>query len=274
MFVEFAGNYKVWHGSGDILLDYSVVKVTTQSETETADREKVQCEYEREDEPGEAAEPRAKKAKSSGEGDAGGSGDEELASNTVVELSSEDYMPNGPKKISFTNVIPNLTLSQILAQTVTNAFLQVKRKNQLKGYFIPSFLASDKFVTFHMYNPVADVLLTQSEAMPLWLPNGELNFTNILSIWMALHMPQFSRCCPYQGNQLNFHEKSHFRTLVGNKWRIYKKELTMPLGKLTHDNVDFSTEYGESLVSVAKMIERMELEENSRERENISVDPN
>lgn len=258
----------MWHGNADILVDHSVVKVAEQTEAEAVSSETGYNSDTLEYQAGEPARKRIRTDHTGSDGkNAESSEDEEILS-TAVDLSGNDYMPNGPNKISFTKCRPNETLSQVLAQTVVNAFSQVKKRKELQNYFIPSFLASDRYVTIHMYNPVDDVLLTQGQAMPLWQDTGELNRSNILCIWMALHMLDFSRCSPGQADQSNFYEKSNFHALVGNSLTEYKNNLAMPLGRQESDDVHYYTillaKSFHYIIEERERLKRLKLEQNSR----------
>ena len=188
----------------------------------------------------DADEPPVKKLKteniSAAAGDAGGSIDTAVAN---TKLAKDGYMPHGPDRIPIINTdikSDNKTLSQVLAQTIVNAFLQVKVNPYLSGYFIPSFLASDKYVTIHMYRPFDDTLLTQAEAMPI-ITNGELHSNTILCIWLALNMLNFPRGFPEQDDESEFYPKSNFAHFVGPKvLEIYNKNLQMPLRPLSNEN--------------------------------------
>lgn len=225
-----SGNIRVWHGDADILLDHSVVKIELCTETDVATEDYSSSTLEYQEPP-----PKKTRLDSSGSGDAecSRSGSEVGEQETLlveVKKGDNNYMPQGPKDINIFDAKPIETLSQVLAQTIVNAFLQVKQKETVNNYFIPSFLASDKYVTIHMYNPVTDVLLTQGEAMALFREDGKhLLPGSILSIWMALNMGFFSEYSPFQA--LKLYEKSLFHSLVPDHiLEIYKEELTMPLG--------------------------------------------
>ena len=193
----------------------------------------------------DADEPPVKKIKteniSAAAGDAGGSTDTAVANTKLAKykLAKDGYMPHGPDRIPIinTDIKSDIkALSQVLAQTIVNAFLQVKVNPYLSSYFIPSFLASDKHVTIHMYRPFDDSLITQAKAMPI-ITNGELQSRTILCIWLALNMLNFPRGFPEQDDQSEFFPKSNFAHFVGPKvLEIYKKDLQMPLGPLSKEN--------------------------------------
>ncbi|MEW8548095.1 MAG: hypothetical protein AB2693_31720 [Candidatus Thiodiazotropha sp.] len=211
-------------------------------------------------------EPAAKKMKTETLGtDAGGSGDEYPHNTTVIEvkLSSDSYMPDGPTKIAFMDLDvqkSNKTLSQVLAQTIVNAVLQVKLNPGLNGCFIPSFLASDKHVTIHMYNPAYDHLITQDKAMPLWTA-GSLNILDdltILSIWMALNMHSFPKPILCQPDNSEFFGKSDFHQLIGpEKLALYKEKLEMPLKRHLGRQGSYKSDIRKSYDFVQKEVEKL-----------------
>ena len=255
------GNSDVWHGFGDILIDHSVVKIETESEKEEAESkpEQYSCNtwnnsltmeeahhylthhYDESD----SDEPSPKKMKTD---------------------TSDAYMPEGPAKIPVKDSDvkkANKTLSQVLSQTIVNAFLQIRKNPELKGYFIPSLLASDKHVTIHMYNPVDDILLTQEEAMPLFTTKSSLNTQTILSVWMALNMLSFSMYIPGEADNAEFFEKSDFHTLVGPEvLSVYKNRLQMPLIKSNDSEYSYMSNIAKSYNSVRKKVESLNLKTN------------
>ena len=163
--------------------------------------------------------------------------DEEYLTNVIdVKFPSDTYMPEGIDNIH--NKSCNSIHAQVLAQTIVNAFLQAKRKTQLKNSFIPSFLVSDTYITIHMYNPGFDVLLTHSSVLSIFKNTFhsdtlELNTDAILSIWLALNMHKFSKQLPMeQGDALTaLHvQRSQFQSLMGPAiLEIYENKLVAPL---------------------------------------------
>ncbi|MCG8048303.1 MAG: hypothetical protein N0E48_22250, partial [Candidatus Thiodiazotropha endolucinida] len=178
-------------------------------------------------------EPEAKRMRVTASGDGESSKQEPVVNFIEVKQASNDYLPNGPKGIPYCEDDVkgiNKTLSQVLAQTITNAFLQVKLHPYLINQFIPSFLANNKYVTIHMYNPNEDILLTQGQAMPI-ISSNKLNNDTVLSIWLALNMFQFlkARKNPpeFEGLSKELKQKKcNFQKLIrGDKLNIYFDEL-------------------------------------------------
>ena len=233
--IFISGNHRVWHGRADILLDHSVVKIETQNVDDSDDTfDQSLDEY-------ETGEPVLKKRKTKDIIVDGGDGyvsEDEAVENAIlveVKLGKNDhYMPEGPARIPCRDTAVfshNKTLSQVLAQTICNAFLQVKLNPDLSTgrYFIPSFLASEKYDTSHMYRPCDDSLLIQAEAMPIVI-EGMFNPQTILCIWIVLHMHSFPRTFPGQEDEADFYPKSNFQTKVEPEvLEIYQNQLKMPL---------------------------------------------
>ena len=234
------GNRKVWHGCGDILMDHSVV--TIEMETEEDDtKETLDSHLDHDSSIEDTDEPAVKRLK--------------------TENVKYSYMPDGPNHIpsSASDIRgDNKTLSHILSQTIVNAFLQVKMNPQLKNYFIPSFLASDKHVTIHMYRPCDDALITQADAMPI-ITNGKLDHQTILCVWLALNMLNFPRDFPEQDEQSKFYPKSNFAALCGPEiLEIYEKELQMPLENCSVSSPFFKNHRDSSYKYIRKQYRKME----------------
>lgn len=244
---------QAWHGYGDILLDHSVVKIEKELEEADPDREQYNTDTEDYSDQCDCDEPLAKKIKidtsEAAGGDAKGTGDKGCLNTTV-----DSYMPEGPNKITWNDLHvkkSNKNLSQVLSQTIVNAFLQVKLNPDLQGCFIPSFLASDKHVTIHMYNPTHDFLLTQEKAMPIWNTTEGEQFDDltILSIWMALNMHNFSRSAEH----LELFEKSEFHSFLGpEKLSLYQNNLVMPLPKQPSQQLFYRSDTRRSFQIVEK----------------------
>ena len=227
----------MWHGWGDILVGQSVVKIQTQQNNNKED-DSSEFTQDYSYVPG-SWEPCVKRTKvestCSEPPDIGFCEDEENEYTSAID--DGNYMPLGPQSICHSTTLYNETLSQILSQTITNAFLQVKINPKVKNHFIPAFLASEKYITIHMYNPVDDILLTQSRAMPIFEDN-QLNPLTVLSVWLALNILRFSVYPPDDKSvqKSTFHtiKQSDFHTIVGNRLDIYKNDLTSPVDIDSH----------------------------------------
>ncbi|OPL21144.1 hypothetical protein AM593_05912, partial [Mytilus galloprovincialis] len=161
------GNPAYWHGYPDILLEQSTVKVDMDENCETEDYE--------------WSEPLAKKQRLLEQTNGVGGEGSVLTLKPFIFTSCEDQFFKTEK-----------TLRQSFAQTITNAFYQVKQNPKLQNLCIPSFLASDNNVRIIMYNCEQDRLYI-SEDMYLFntLCDHGLNVGTIVSIWLALNFEHF-----------------------------------------------------------------------------------
>ncbi|XP_076105872.1 uncharacterized protein LOC143074207 [Mytilus galloprovincialis] len=161
------GNPDYWHGYPDILIDRSTVKI---------DMDETQ-EYEHDELP----EPDRKKQRQLEQTNGADGEGSNLTPKTDIFTTCEDQFFKTEK-----------TLRQSFAQTITNAFYQVKQYPKLQNLCIPSFLASDNKVRIIMYNCEQDRLYI-SEDMYLFdtLCDHGLNVGTIVSIWLALNFEIF-----------------------------------------------------------------------------------
>ncbi|XP_045160768.2 uncharacterized protein LOC123525690 [Mercenaria mercenaria] len=206
------GHNDGWHGYADIVVRHSQIKIT-----------------QHEDAGASGDQPPAKRARSDS--------DESVSSITEVKSSSgEPYMPYGPLKLQAGS--QSKDLSQILAQTIVNAFIQYKKNSSLKNYFIPCFLASEKFVTIHMYNPDHDLLVTQGEAMTLRKANS-IDYDTILTIWLALNFDIFPAGVKgeHVGDLLDTQAKSGFFDQIKSCLNLYKQKLDFPTVESENDEL-------------------------------------
>ena len=148
-----------------------------------------------------------------------------------ILAANDSYMPYGPGKV----VKQNPILQQVLSQTIVNAFLQAKKFPELQGYFIPSFLTSEKYITVHMYNTSLDCLLTQTRAMPLWAKGDHDSYDTgtIIAVWMALNMHTFSRSFPNEEENFEspWYHRSNFLALTKDELTFYQNSIQRPLDR-------------------------------------------
>lgn len=255
------------------MLDHSIVTCKIQAVTEEDEVDEASLDYNPEEynaTPVDSDEPTTKKMKAENlEGAEGDIGSWECTcpfSTTVTEAktSNGDYLPNGPLKINCTCGESNKTLSQILAQTITNAFLQIRLYPSLRDCFIPTFLASDKYVTVHMYNPNEDILITQAAAMPLWDVDGQLQARTVFSLWLALNMLNFPSHIPTKyaayAEQLEIYseKRSNFHTsIASDKLQIYFTDLHMPLQKSKPFHERYFTNSKKSILMLHRVLEKV-----------------
>lgn len=87
-------------------------------------------------------------------------------------------------------------LEKILAKSITNGFAQVNRdKNNLSGFFIPTFGVTSDHVSICLYDPESDCLLHIREEYGLWFPGSrkKLNELTIIAIWIFLNFTVLTR---------------------------------------------------------------------------------
>ena len=221
-------SYEIGSGEPDILFEPNLVKTDTIRNEESSATQG----YSYEIGSGEPKNPRVDPLDSDG-GDVGLSEDEtDFLSVVEVKLAANDsYMPYGPGKV----VKQNPILQQVLSQTIVNAFLQAKNFPELQGYFIPSFLASEKYITIHMYNTSLDCLLTQTRAMPLWAKGDHDSYDTgtIIAVWMALNMHAFSRSFPNEEENFEspWYHRSNFHALTKDELTFYQNSIQRPLDR-------------------------------------------
>ncbi|XP_060591976.1 uncharacterized protein LOC132746742, partial [Ruditapes philippinarum] len=227
------GNSKVWHGRADILIRHSKVKVVKDV------REEI-------DEEG-CGEPQHKKIRKYSEGSTCTSDYYESDTSFVKTAYRDHYMPLGPFKLQ--TGVHCKDLSQVLAQTIVNAFIQNKKFPALKEYFIPCFLASENNITIHMYNPFYDILLTHGESMQIF-SQGKLNIDTIFAVWMALNFYKFPVGLSDENIQETwqkyFTESSGFHNAISSCMDVYRNEMDEPMihddpvdQNMNHNNLAF-----------------------------------
>ncbi|CAC5418711.1 unnamed protein product [Mytilus coruscus] len=207
-------NPAYWHGYPDIQIDRSTVKVDiNESCCETEETQ----EY-------EWPEPVAKKQRLLEQTNgAGGEGSiltlKPDIFTTCVEVKKDQFFKT------------EKAIRQSFAQTITNAFYQVKQKPKLQSLCIPSFLASDNKVRIIMYNCEQDRLYI-SEDMYLFdtLCDHGLNVGTIVSIWLALNFENFQNGVDEEDLTAIALKKSSFQEkLPDTVLSVYKHQLYRPL---------------------------------------------
>lgn len=229
-----SGHIDIWHGHADILIEKSIVKVEANRDDEE-DEEEEEAETER-----EILEPQRKLQRLDSDGSRG----------------------------SINESIP-----QVLAQTIVNAYFESSKNQQLADYYIPSFLATPKCVSVHMYNCKRDRLYTSVD-LPIWdTSDSELNFSTVITVWLALNFDRLATCVPDDEFSKRHIPTSNFKICVEKSLEIYNKCLSKPLkdaGKKRMVNRNFDvanefltlrTEYNDSIAAslheVQELFEKM-----------------
>ena len=161
-----------------------------------------------------SGEPPQKKMKTVGSEDGdSSSSDEHHICESQVEVKKDVFSCNA--------------VSQILSQTIVNAFAEVNKNEELNSSFIPLFIASSKAIRVMMYNCELDSLIL-SDNLNIFMHDNQvktiLNVTTILSVWYALN---FESCIDNSNKHLLC--KSNFKEQAGNKFGIYKENCTKPM---------------------------------------------
>lgn len=195
------GHKLVWHGVADIFLHKSVVKVSTEGYND--------CENDSDDTVGISCASPAKQRRTS-------SSESEEDNLTSIE---EDIVQKTKKK---------KLQSIAIAQCIVNAFCVTKRDQTLYDRFIPSFLATEKYIRIILYNCSSDILLL-SEKLPIW-KDTELDTQTLLQVWLFLNFETFEVLA------LDFiyedMPSSKFRDVVHDVYSIYTEKATRPLEPL------------------------------------------
>ncbi|XP_060555266.1 uncharacterized protein LOC132716107 [Ruditapes philippinarum] len=192
----YSGNGDVWHGYADILVKRCAVKIGTEVNEED-----------------ESYEPSPKKMRTE---------------NFEDEDSDDDSLNVKIQKDAFTCK----SLSQLLSQTIVNAFAEVNKNQELSSSYIPSFFADSKTIRIIMYNCGSDSLVLTDSLDMFIHDRGKtiLDVTTILSVWYALNFennidesdelfPKFKM----------LYQKSNFKDQTGERFETYSKKCTKPM---------------------------------------------
>lgn len=194
----------MWHGYADILVGRCSIKVGT------ADDKKERS--------GEAL---LKKMRTEG------SGDDE--SSTSDELYSCDSLDVEVKNDTFNS---GNTMSNVLSQTIVNAFAEVNKNPEFSRSYIPSFYANSEAIRITMYNCGLDSLILSDNLDIFIRDQGKtiLDITTILSVWYALNFESYID----ESDELfpkfeMLYQKSTFKEKAGKKFEKYSKKCTKPM---------------------------------------------
>ena len=145
------------------------------------------------------------------------------------DTSEESVDFNGTLSVEVKKGNVNEALPQVFAQTIVNAFCEVKKNPKLEDYYIPSFLATATTVSVHMYNCKRDRLFS-SKDLPIFYYSGkELNFGTIITIWLSLNFDRLAKIIPDEEFEGRCNPRSNFMDAVGDSYNIYQTELSKPL---------------------------------------------
>jgi hypothetical protein len=225
----FSGNGSVWHGDADILVKRSVIKIS--------------CDDDLDDGSGEPEKKRIKIG--SVRDDDNSTSDESFDSTVEVKR----------------DVISTRAMAQGLAQTIVNAFCEVKKKPSLSNTFIPSFISNEKIIKMTLYNCEIDRLIMTKDLKLFTYDNESkpiLNFSTILSIWYALNFEIFIEN-PESEKYLELKE-SKIKEHARHKLSVYKDSCTKPFTpNEVEKDVDFEIGFGGFCAPVSTCITNMVL---------------
>ena len=138
----------------------------------------------------------------------------------------------------------NEAMPQVFAQTIVNAFCEVKKNPKLEDYYIPSFLATSTTVSVHMYNCKRDKLFSSVD-LPIFDDSGkELNFGTIITIWLSLNFDHLASIVPDDEFEERGNPRCNFRNTVEVSYNLYHTELSKRLKDADKKNSQKRISYG------------------------------
>lgn len=188
----------------------------------------------------ESDEPEAKKMKhgdgepiqqrsSDGDGEPSKQRSSDSDGEPHLQMSTHDESFNFNDSMSVEEVKMNEALPQVFAQTIVNAFFEVKKNPKLEDYYIPSFLATATTVSVHMYNCKRDRLFSSVD-LPIFDDSGEeLHFGTIIIIWLSLNFDRLANIIPDGELEERGNPRCNFKSAVGDSYKLYQTELSKPL---------------------------------------------
>ena len=175
-----------------------------------------------------------------GRGNARGRKTQHSEEHVEEDWSSEEEGPSSRKRMKTNNEVENINLEvkrkvmvtkdtlfvsnvlgQVISQTVTNAFVQVKKDTSLSGWMIPGFGCTRDEIYLFMYDPEEDILLQHSKLINLWVPTtNKFDLDSVIIIWLFLNFKLFVKPDISKMFQLR---KSMFHSLASEVLEIYKE---------------------------------------------------
>ena len=182
------GSSTTWHGYANVLInqniELSILERSANPEVKYGDTEL----KEEPDVP-----PLKKERKSSG------------CVSLCVEMIGEQSEQNKNALLSMSSKV----LDRVIAETITNAFVQVNRTSALSGWLIPTFSCTTEYISLFLYDPKNDILLQCLNVFPIWTKDGSLNIETVVQLWMYLNFTFFMRknfADDYVLNKSRFHD--------------------------------------------------------------------
>ncbi|XP_060586821.1 uncharacterized protein LOC132742418 [Ruditapes philippinarum] len=201
------GNGDVWHGNADILVNGSVVKIGAEDDNGS----------------GEPVRKKMRRTESLRDDETENTfSDESHVSDSVVET------------------IGCHATSQVLAQTIVNAFTEVNKERKLANSFIPSFIATSEVIRITMYNCGLDSLIMSADLDIFKYDRDKttLNVSTILNVWYALNFNNYFD----ERNELFpkfeiLYKKSNFKELTDKVYKIYNEKCTKPMTETERNKI-------------------------------------
>ncbi|XP_045211258.2 uncharacterized protein LOC123562717 [Mercenaria mercenaria] len=135
------------------------------------------------------------------------------------------------------------SISQVMAQTIVNSFVQHKRNPVSSNSLVPGIGIYSKKMVVYMYDCVEDILLTSGPvALHADMNASGLNYRAIIILWLGLNYKLFGNATPPKYK----HYTSDFHHVIGPvQLERYKQETEQPFkGKL--DEEDFVKLFNEA----------------------------
>ena len=209
-YLIISGNKDTWYGSADIIIDRCTVgverSINCEDESDVLDGKNIENEN---------GEPAKKMLRLSSTDTLNSD------SYSCIDMNSDSH--DSDYEVMDRGLDP---LFQILAQTISNAFLQVKKSQDLSNTFIPSFLATEKFIKIQLYCCSKDLLLVSQELSLFESETGEIDISTIIFLWLTLNTEILA-----QNLGLMEEKPSKFRDFVKkfDKYSCFTDGITQPL---------------------------------------------
>ncbi|KAK3085979.1 hypothetical protein FSP39_011546 [Pinctada imbricata] len=111
-------------------------------------------------------------------------------------------------------------IGKIIAQTVTNSFIQVNFNKDLSSLMIPAIGCTDQEFCIYLYNPEEDILLHSMRDEKFWLIKSKLDLDAVIILWLFLNFTTFVK--PKLVEEFYF-EQSGIHQSLGSHIELYKK---------------------------------------------------
>ncbi|KAK3091734.1 hypothetical protein FSP39_022246 [Pinctada imbricata] len=196
------GSNDTWHGYVDMMLNQTIpVALLNKQETDSRDNNNI------------------------GSTTSGNKHEEKEMDESPIKRRRQDETHHEAAK-SCDELLSLHAMDQIIAKTITNAFVQLRNCEDLHKWLIPTIGCSADSIIVFMYNPQHDFLIQSSRLMSLWCgpDSKKLNLGTVISIWMLINFKLFTK--PRLNEKLGF-KKSRFCECAGQSLFFYQNIETM-----------------------------------------------